>query len=525
MKINKLIIKATLSVLVLGTFNACISNYDELNRNPYEVTDEEKERDAYNIAAALGGMQSWVIPTDVNTCQFTDMLLAGSWSGYMADSNNGFGGKFSTFDAPDGWNKVMFVDIIPKLYSSQENLRKATKDPIPLALGDIARVASLHRITDTYGPIPYSQIGANGQLKAPYDSQKDIYFKMFEELDAAIEVLTANRTVTISANADKVFGGNILKWVQYANSLKLRLAMRIVYADPAMAKQRAEEAVNHEIGVIVDNSGSAVVSSFGKDGNPFYKVMYEYNGGDSRVGADITSYMNGYNDPRRPAYFTMSTFGTPTTDGYFGLRSGIVIPASATAHKYSNYNATPSKALQWMNAAEVAFLRAEGALRGWNMGGTAESFYNNGVNLSFEQWGVAGADTYLANTTAVPAGYKDPLNAFSYDGATSTITIAWSEAAGFEKNLERIITQKWIANFTLSQEGWAEYRRTGYPKLMPVVKNNSQSMHVDSEKGARRLAYPLDEYTNNAQNVKSAVATMLGGPDNMATNVWWDCKN
>lgn len=525
MKINKLITKTALSVLVLGALNACTANYEEYNRNPYGVTEEEKDRDGYNIASALGGMQSWVVPVDVNTCQFTEMLLAGSWGGYFADSNNGFTAKFSTFDAPDGWSKVMFMDIIPKLYSSQENLRKVTKDPIPLALGDIARVASMHRITDTYGPIPYSKIGADGELKAPYDSQKDIYNKMFEELDAAIKVLTDNRTVMISANADKIYGGSVLKWIQFANSLKLRLAMRIVYADEALAKKHAMEAVSHEVGVITDNSGNAALSSFGKDGNPFYKVMYEYNGGDSRVGADITSYMTGYNDPRCAAYFTKTTFGAPTTDGYFGLRSGIVIPASATAHKYSNYNISPSKSLQWMNAAEVAFLRAEGELRGWDMGpDTAEEYYKRGVALSFEQWGVSGVDAYLANTTAVPMAYRDPLNSFTYSGPTSTITIAWNEADAFQVKLERIITQKWIANFSLSHEAWAEYRRTGYPKLMPVVRNNSQNNHVDSEKGARRLAYPLDEYTTNKENVQSAVATMLGGPDNMATNVWWDCR-
>lgn len=525
MKINKLIIKSTFSVLALGTLAACTANYENLNRSWDEVTPEETERDGYNIAAALGGMQSWVVPTDINTCQFTDLLLAGSWGGYFADSKDGFNGaKFSTFDAPDGWVKVMFADILPKVYSNQYDLKNATTDPVPLALGDITRVASLHRVTDTYGPIPYSKMGENGELQSPYDSQKDVYTHMFAELDAAIAVLTANRTVTISANADKVYGGNILKWIQYANSLKLRLAMRVVYADPAMAQKHAEESVNHEVGVITDNSGNAALTSFGKDGNPFYKVMYEYGGGDSRVGADITSYMNGYSDPRCSAYFTASTFATPTVNGYLGLRSGIIIPATATSQKYTNYKSSPSTPLQWMNAAEVAFLRAEGALRGWNMGGSAESFYRSGVTLSFAQWGAADVDAYLANSTATPAAYKDPLGTFNYSGETSNITVAWAEGAGFEKNLERIITQKWIANFTLSHEAWAEYRRTGYPKLMPVVTNNSKSQHVNSAKGARRLAYPQEEYTGNTKNVQDAVSTMLGGPDNMATNIWWDCK-
>ena len=172
-----------------------------------------------------------------------------------------------------------------------------------------------------------------------------------------------------------------------------------------------------------------------------------------------------------------------------------------------------------MNAAEVAFLRAEGALRGWSMGGTAKEFYEQGVRLSFAQWEVQGADAYLADETSTPALYTDPAGLNSYTGATSSITIAWDDEATEETNLERIITQKWLANFPLGQEAWSEYRRTGYPKLMPIVVNNSGGI-VSTERGARRLPYPQEERTNNLANYTSAVG-LLGGPDNMATDVWW----
>ncbi|MEG1885048.1 MAG: RagB/SusD family nutrient uptake outer membrane protein [Alistipes sp.] len=527
MKINKSIIKAVFSLLLIGSTVTCTSNYENLNENPYDVTDEEMERDAYNISAALVGMQSWVIPTDVNTCQFIECLMGGSWGGYFADSNAGFNaGKFSTFNQPDNWNKVMMADIVPNIYTFQQKLKEATTDVVPLAIGDIIKVASYHRVVDSYGPTPYSQIGKDGKLQAPYDSQQEAYNAMFKDLDAAIAALTARRTETISSDADKIFAGSVEKWIKFANSLKLRLAMRIVYADPATAQAKAEEAVNHEVGTMTDVSDNAMLSSFGKDGNPFYKIMYVYNAGDTHVGADITTLMSSYNDPRCAAYFTKTKFTAEDkiTNGYFGLRSGIRIPAAAITSKYSNANITPSTPVQWMNAAEIAFLKAEGALRGWNMGGTAESFYRQGVTLSFTQWGASGVDAYLADAKSLPQAYVDPLGTFNFSGMPSKITIAWNEAADFETNLERIITQKWIANFMISQEAWAEYRRTGYPKLMPVVLNQSAGGVVTSALGARRLAYPLDEYTTNTENVNAAVANYLNGPDNMATNVWWDCK-
>ena len=172
-----------------------------------------------------------------------------------------------------------------------------------------------------------------------------------------------------------------------------------------------------------------------------------------------------------------------------------------------------------MNAAEVAFLRAEGALKNWNMGGTAGNFYKKGVELSFEQWGVKGAAAYLADKTSTPAVYTDPAGLNSYSGPVSTITIAWDDNNTVEQQLERIITQKWLAMFPLGLEAWSDYRRTGYPKLMPVKVNNSGGV-VSSERGARRLSYPQEERSNNLDNYNVAVE-MLGGADNMATDVWW----
>jgi hypothetical protein len=180
-----------------------------------------------------------------------------------------------------------------------------------------------------------------------------------------------------------------------------------------------------------------------------------------------------------------------------------------------------------MNAAEVAFLKAEAAaVFGFEMGGTAESFYNEGIRLSFEQWGVSGDyAAYVADDTRKPETYTDPANLNTYNTMLSNLSIKWDASATPAQMQERIMIQKWIANYHIGNEAWADYRRTGFPKLMPATDaGNMSNGTVDSEKGARRMPYPQIEYTNNNENVQKAVAEYLGGADKMGTRIWWDCN-
>lgn len=507
---------------------ACTDGYNDINRNPGGVTNKEKERDDYGLRSSLTEMQNYVIPVNANTFQFTDCLLGGVYGGYLADATQAFSsGNFANYSPPNNWSSVNFNDIIPKIYSNLKEVKKLTNKPVQLAVADIIKVSAIVRVTDTYGPIPYSQIGEDGKLNAPYDSQRDVYILMFEELDNAITALKDNRSDNFSPYADKVYGGNAIAWAKFANSLKLRLAMRLAYADPALAQQKAEEAANDEIGTFSSNSDNAFLTLTNNQ-NPFYTVLYAWNNGDSRISADILTYMNGFSDPRRAKYFTLSTFNTEETgiaNAYYGLRSGIIVPPSNIAHAYSNMQIESQSKQMWMNASEVAFLKSEGALRGWNMGGTAQAFYEEGIRLSFEQWGVSSADAaiYLNDATNISLSYVDPVGANSYTGIVTSLSTKWNDADGTEKNLERIITQKWIAIFPLGTEAWAEFRRTGYPKLMPAPVNNSGGI-VSNTKMARRLAYPQSEYLDNTANITEAISNYLKGPDNMATNVWWDAK-
>lgn len=523
MKFN--ITKIVLATALISAAS-CTANYEDINRNPYEVTPEEMERDGYNMRSFLTTMQSWVIPTEVNQCQFTDVLLGGPYGGYIADANSGFNaGKFSTYDPQSNWSEVFYRVIYTNQISNFSELCTVTEDEKAIAVAKVVKVAGIHRVADTYGPIPYTKVGLADPV--PLDSEEEVFKAMFRDLDEAIEVLTRNRTAMISPDADRLYGGNLEKWGRLANSLKLRLAMRIVYADPALAQQMAQEAVSSELGVIEDNSGNAMYTGYGKDGNPFYVCFYSYKSGegDHRVAADITSYMNGYADPRRESYFKTSTFtGAGIDNGYIGLRNGIQIPEDEKINGFSRYNVTPSTSLMWINASEVAFLRAEGALRGWSMGGDAQSFYEQGVLLSFERFGVGDkAADYLASQ-AVPGSYNDPVFNYSYTNE-STVAIAWNplNEGAFEENLERIITQKWIANFPLGSEAWVDFRRTGYPRLFQVAANNNPDI-TNLRLGARRLTYPLTEYEANGATIQAAVDKYLGGQDKMSVRLWWDCN-
>lgn len=505
---------------------SCTGNFEQYNSNPYGVTNEEMLRDGYALRAAVIGMASAVISTDVNTTQFTECLLGGPMAGYLADSNKGFANTISNYNPTDNWTNVMLSSdrIIPTFFSNYGDVRNMTDNPVILSIANVVKVAVLHRVADTYGPVPYTQIGVGGKIQVPYDSQETAYKAMLSDLDGAIEVLSANRGTSINASADIIYGGNVEKWAKFANSLKLRLAMRMVYADKAAARKAAEEVAASEVGAFTGNADNATYTGFNTTAkNPFYVVQVEYNGGDSMAAADIIAYMNGYGDPRRPAYFKLSQF-----DGfdYVGLRHGIEMPANEVMHQYSPINISVSSPYVWMNAAEVAFLKAEAsAVFGFDMGGNAKDFYEEGIRLSFEQWGVDGADDYIADATSKPGTYVDPIGANSYGGSLSEMTIAWEESADVEKKQEKILIQKWIANWLLGNESWADIRRTGYPRIFPATaEGNKSNGLVDSVEGARRMKYPSDEYVNNGENLRAAVA-LLGGADEMATRTWFDCKN
>ena len=140
--------------------------------------------------------------------------------------------------------------------------------------------------------------------------------------------------------------------------------------------------------------------------------------------------------------------------------------------------------------------------------GTAKEFYNEGIRLSFEQFGLSGYAEYAEDNENKPATYTDPAGLNSYAGVLSNITVKWDDAATTAAKQERIMIQKWIANFNNGIEAWSDHRRTGYPKFFPATDaGNKSGGSVTNEFGARRMVYPLAEYSNNGDNVNEALKT------------------
>ena len=520
-------IKSVGLALTLGALTACTGNFEEMNTNPDNVTDEMLDHDNLRTGGAISAMQLDVIPCSdggANDYQRAQNLTGDIFAGYLAGSNNWNGSSNNaTYNLRfGGWGDVLFSVAYQNVMSQWKRIATPEvkrSEPVSYAIAQVVKIVAMHRVTDTYGPIPYSEFG-NG-LHIKYDSQKEVYDSFFADLNEAIGILEeyalANPAARPLKKYDLVYEGDVARWAKFANTLKLRLAMRMVYADEANARKYAEEAVASRLGVLTVNSDNAALHSVGGFTvyHPLEVIWNMYN--DTRMGASIESYLTGYNDGRLSKYFQEATV---EGGGYHGMRTGIVVDEPEAYRKLSTPNVQKSTPVQWMCAAEAYFLRAEGALRGWNMNGDAKSLYEQGVATSFEQYGAALGD-YLTNDKVKPADYVDVVGS-NNSKALTDITPVYDDQASKEKNLERIITQKWLAMFPEGQEAWSEFRRTGYPKLFPVKKNDSNGT-INTNEQIRRLLFPQSEYDNNAQHVQEAIS-MLGGQDTGGTKLWWDKK-
>lgn len=518
-----------MAVMLFAT--SCTKKFKEYNTNGVNATDEMMEFDFLSTGVYFPQMQQNIFPP-AQQPNFGDEVyqvmqnLAGDvFSGYMGASNNWYGNSNNTTYAmiPDWYNAGFaraYLGVMPAWLAIKK--KSEIENPHIYALAQILKAMSLHRTTDMYGPLPVAAFGSGG-LSTSYDSQEIVYDSLFSALNYGINTLTAYINLYPGqrpmAKYDLIYGGDYTKWVKFANSLKLRLAIRIVDANASKAQLMAEEAVNHPIGVMTANADNAVLASGNgiNFNNPLFIICYNFD--DVRMGANMESYLKGYNDPRAPFMFNRAP------DGEFrGIRNGINIANKAAyTTPFSTLNVAANTPIRWMSAAEMFFLRAEGAVRGWNMNGTPQSLYETGIQTSFEQWNAGSSAAYIADAVSQPAPYVDIAasgNNVSAGSMLATTTIAWDEAGTNAAKLEKIITQKWIAVYPDGQEAWSEFRRTGWPKVFPVVLNRSGGV-IPSENFVRRLPFPQTEYQSNAAGVATGVS-LLGGPDNGNTLLWWD---
>ena len=534
--------KYIVGVLALSLFTAC--DFQKVNTNEFELLPEEGLMDGISIGGPITAMQKCVFPVGTqadgtsvaNRYQTAYNLAADCWSGYFGQNNNWGGPNNLNYFLKDGWVASSYTESYSTVVPLWQDLKGKTETQFPevFALAQILKISAWHKATDMFGPIPYKEAG-KGLITVPYDSQEEVYKSMFKELSDAIEVLTKyadNGNSKLLPNADAVYAGDVHKWVVYANSLMLRLAMRVYYADAALSKKYALQAVNHSYGVMKTKDDEAKMERGAslEFKNNLDVLINQYN--ECRMGSSMLAYLGGYQDPRLPKYFNTSTVSQAVTVGTYGKYSGV-----PTGHDVSSNDAfkdssrpaiTSTTPTYWMRASEVYFLLAEAALHGFAVGGTAESLYEKGIEMSFEENGIASSE--VANYMS--SGLKPSAYSFHLTNpgvnvdvpAVTEATTAWSGTD--EEKLEKIMIQKWIALYPNGQEAWTEYRRTGYPKLHSAISNYSNG-EVDSEVGIRRMRFPTNKSTSaeDIANLESARKLLRGGLDKAGTRLWWDNKN
>lgn len=516
---------AILFVVAGALLSGCTKNFESYNTDPTGIPNKNLQ-----ITTLFMPLEQEIMYMADDGYQTGQNLNADMYAGYsMPDQTFSQAVDNANYVFIDGWNSEAFNSVYTNLIGPIKNgigrSGVQVSNPDYWAIALIIEVEAIDRVTDKFGPVPYSKVGTS-LVSVPYDSQQSIYQQMFLQLDTAASNLqayiTANPGATPLASYDAIYSGDYTKWLKLANSLRLRLAMHIVKVDPATAQAQAEKAMNAPGGLLAAVSDNAAILPNQANGNDYFQITDPY--GDNSMNASIESYMTGYKDPRLPVYFLPDTNANHTTE-YTGLRIGCNIPPKPYYSGFSKYNYntlfTISATELIMTAAEISFLKSEAAVRGWAGAGDAQTDYETGIQLSMQQNGVSGAG-YITDNTSKPASYVDYTDpdSVNYSPALSTITIKWDPTASNEVKLERIITQKWLAMFPEGQEAWTEFRRTGYPKLFPVVVNSSGGT-IDTKIQVRRLAYPQSEATVNLVGEKGGIS-LLGGPDNGGTRLWWD---
>ncbi len=539
---------------------------------PTEV-DVDAAIDAFNTevgyirngqTALLGGKDG--APLQEHFYQVVYSMTTDCYAGYFTMINSNFmeGTMETTYayhnkysEGPYGRFLGMKTSLANFLNRDESNSLVELKAVVLLMFNIVAQ-----ENTDLYGSIPYVDHKGNKEVN-PFTFNKglDIYYSIIKNLDDINACLAnfANRPQWYQDKLNQCLARidvctitrSFDTWRRLANSLKLRMAMHLVKVAPADAKRFAEEAVL--AGVIETKDQQAGVfgtTEFGSRAHCLNVIMNGWN--DLRVNASFISmlsslqhpYMEYLIDNNSNDIINASTGDVMGKDtGIVGVRAGLrMLPSqqyfSNMRHAYSqlNFKNDPMENASWMpfyiiKWSEVDFLRAEGAIRGWNMGGTAEFFYNRGIDnadcsdvFTFPS---GDYDSRLANyknvEEATPYTYVDPMDYNNNIESVTTIGVKWNESDDPETKLEKIITQKYIAIFPYSYEAWTEMRRTGYPKIFPVLNprlGNDQSL-ADGEL-IRRMRLPWGDTQAGQEDVQNSGLEALGGPDVIATRVFWD---
>ncbi|PQA95560.1 hypothetical protein B0A69_04030 [Chryseobacterium shigense] len=374
----------------------------------------------------------------------------------------------------------MYVYSINNLKQAKMNLvNEVETDDIrtnKLATLEIEEIFIWENIVDTYGDVPYSEAFKPDEILTPkYDDAKTIYLDLIKRIDAA------NATIkpTATGYSDLVYGGNMTKWKKFANSIKLRLGMNLADVDPALSKTTVESAIASGV-ISSDDEAYKFKYDGGTFSNPVYDNLVASNRNDFIPSQLTINTMSSLSDPRMDIWFTK--VGGVYKGGVFGELNDPYTNFS----QLSSYFRSATTASNLLSYAEVAFLKAEAAARGYSVGGTVADLYIAAVTESMRENGVSTANTvtYLA---------VNPFNVAN-----------WKQSIG---------TQAWIAMFNKGFASWNFTRRLDNPILVNPPKSNLSSVPY-------RMPYSDQEYVLNGTNVNAA-ASKIGG-DKATTKLFWD---
>lgn len=523
--LKSILYKSCVAVVLGATVVGCTDDFTELNTNEKMLTLPAIAQDELLLGEVFAQAEYGSMFDSPYYFQYAQNWSSDLYSQYFALSVNY--AEADRNDFTDGWNNdtwtSFYTECAPHI-KAVEDITAENGNDVGNAMVRILKVLAYSRMTDYYGPIIYSQYG-NGELTVNYDTQQSMYTNFFEELDAATALLKANPGANMFGGNDRIFGGSADKWLKFANSLRLRLAIHIRYADAAKAKSEAEKAIQD--GVFTANADNAMLP-LDRIRRHTYGILTGWS--EFRMSAAMESVLKGYEDPRTPSYFNPAANGDVDGDGfpYEGLLNGQSVAdlsGSIDPSDFSNLgpayqsevNGGTEGPYEMMSAAEVYFLRAEGALQGWSMGGTAKDMYESGITASLEsKSGASGAAiTAYINSPNLPAPYEAGANGLS------DIPVAFSTDP--ETQFEQIMTQKWIAIYPNGWEAWADIRRTGYPKLYDRMFSDNPDVGVSDI--MRRIQYPSLEADTNPGGLAGALALPeMAGGDKNSTKVWWDKK-
>ena len=469
-------------LLVVGT--ACTSDFEEINTDPTLVT-----KDIIKPSMLFTAVLKNSIFDSYNTGVISE------YAGYY--SNQGSGVIFQN----SNWSEPFRSYYRSYLVNTAEIIRLTAGNPKLInqnAIGRIWKAYLFSQLTDLYGDVPYFEAvqSVESVINQPqYTPQQEIYKDLLKELKEAAAQLNNDPTLASFGAADILMGGNVDSWRRFANSLRLRLSVRVRYADANLAKQHIAELTAAPL-IDANSLNVFLVTENGSNTNNRNPLFDDpTNSYPLWTSLTVAENLKALKDPR------LTIFSSPASDGTSGYR-GRPIALGPNEKTYSEGNVamlatrfrSPVFPIIVMNSAEVYFLRAEAALAGLSTE-NAQDLYQKGITQSLDQYQVVAADvkTYLGSTAALLAG-----------------TV--------EQKLEQIIVQKFLAIFYQSNEAYAEFRRTGYPKIWTGSDKGSTSGEIP-----RRLTYPLDEYSKNEASLKRAVTALPGG-DAYMSRIWWDAK-